>query len=102
VLVKYVFVVEPSRQDAEAAPAQVGTSWLPLSPVATLPLPSGRLSTNPAALQGHPLLSSPAFSPEVQVRRFNSLDKLVSSAIFLYLVPAVVRLFLAAHLHPEP
>lgn len=63
-LIKYVYVIEPPRQDAPAAPAQVASAWLPLSTVATLPLPSGRLSTPLSS--SHPLLSSPAFSPPVQ------------------------------------
>lgn len=62
-LIKYVFVVEPPKPDALPTPAQIGHPWLPLSPVATLPLPSGRLSTPQL---GHPLLSSPPFSPAVQ------------------------------------
>lgn len=61
-LVKYLFVVEPPRPDAQPAPAQGSVPWLPLSPVATLPLPSGRLSSP----QLGPLLSSPPFSPPVQ------------------------------------
>lgn len=63
-LVKYVYVIEPPRQDAPAAPAQASSAWLPQSPVATLPLPSGRLSAPLSS--SHPLLSSPAFSPPVQ------------------------------------
>lgn len=63
-LFKYVHVIEPPRQDTPAAPAQASSAWLPQSPVATLPLPSGRLSAPLSS--SHPLLSSPAFSPPVQ------------------------------------
>jgi hypothetical protein len=63
-LVKYVFVVEPPQPSAGPSPAQASASWLPQAPVATLPLPPGRLT---APQMGHPMLSAPPFSPAVQV-----------------------------------
>jgi hypothetical protein len=62
-LIKYVFVIEPPSPDSQPRPAQASSTWLPYSPVATLPLPSGRLSTQQL---NHPLLCSPSFSPPVQ------------------------------------
>jgi hypothetical protein len=62
-LVKYVFVGEPGSSDSQPIPAQCGTKWLPASPVATLPLPAGRLAL---PHQPSPLMAAPAFSPAVQ------------------------------------
>jgi hypothetical protein len=62
-LVKYVFVGEPPSSDGQPLPAQCGTKWLPASPVATLPLPAGRLAL---PHQPSPLMAAPAFSPAVQ------------------------------------
>ncbi|WIA17648.1 hypothetical protein OEZ85_014453 [Tetradesmus obliquus] len=62
-LVKYVFVGEPPHSDAQPIPAQAGTKWLPASPVATLPLPAGRLAL---PHQPSPIMAAPAFSPAVQ------------------------------------
>lgn len=54
---------EPPSPDAQPVPAQSATKWLPLSPVATLPLPGGRLAL---PHQPSPLMASPVFSPAVQ------------------------------------
>jgi hypothetical protein len=62
-LVKYVFVGEPPSSDSQPIPAQAGTKWLPPSPVATLPLPAGRLAL---PHQPSPLMAAPVFSPAVQ------------------------------------
>jgi hypothetical protein len=62
-LVKYVFVGEPPSSDSQPIPAQAGTKWLPPSPVATLPLPAGRLAL---PHQPSPIMAAPAFSPAVQ------------------------------------
>ncbi|KAF6262749.1 hypothetical protein COO60DRAFT_1699160 [Scenedesmus sp. NREL 46B-D3] len=62
-LAKYVFVGEPPGSDGQPIPAQSGTKWLPSSPVATLPLPAGRLAL---PHQPSPIMAAPAFSPAVQ------------------------------------
>jgi hypothetical protein len=70
-LVKYVYVLEPPAPDQPPAPAQARpAAWLPASPVATHPLPQGRLSV---ALRAG-MVPGASGSPETQVGAGDRLE----------------------------